>query len=182
MPSMRSLWRRLLPTGPSRGYNRCVWRPMRDNSVVPEPQGQGKVAILVAISVSIVLLSILPRLNGCKAGRTELGDLHHYGLVLSCLINLITWIYNFNQEIKSVKQRAPRPLGARWLHSPFNTIAGRVQRYLLRPEESGQVFCGIMKTSHLSNQTASVIGPPEPTTRRVPSKRLTIPRRVISGD
>jgi hypothetical protein len=25
-----------------------------------------------------------------------------------------------------VKQRAPRPLGARWLHSPFNTIAGRV--------------------------------------------------------
>ena len=79
MPSMRSLWRRLLPTGPSRGYNRCVWRPMRDNSVVPEPQGQGKVAILVAISVSIVLLSILPRLNGCKAGRTELGDLHHYG-------------------------------------------------------------------------------------------------------
>ena len=51
----------------------------RDISVVPEPQGQGKVAILVAISVSIVLLSILPRLNGCKAGRTELGDLHHYG-------------------------------------------------------------------------------------------------------
>ena len=47
--------------------------------MVPEPQGQGKVAILVAISVSIVLLSILPRLNGCKAGRTELGDLHHYG-------------------------------------------------------------------------------------------------------
>ena len=79
MPSVRSLWRRLLPTGPSRGYNRCVWRPMRDKSVVPEPQGQGKVAILVAISVSIVLLSILPRLNGCKAGRTELGDLHHYG-------------------------------------------------------------------------------------------------------
>ena len=164
MPSMRSLWRRLLPTGPSRGYNRCVWRPTRDNSVVPEPQGQRKVAILVAISVSTVLLSILPRLNGWKAGRTELGGLHHHGrrmtftggkrssavlaacekrrsglapsitqghgtttgssifgmptqqvppgnlliglwshgrLVLSCLINLITWIYNFNQEIKS---------------------------------------------------------------------------------
>ena len=61
MPSMRSLWRRLLPTGPSRGYNRRVWRPMRDNSVVPEPQGQGKVA------------------NGWKAGRTELGGLHHHG-------------------------------------------------------------------------------------------------------
>ena len=79
MPSVRSLWRRLLPTGPSRGYNRSVWRPMRDISVVPEPQGQGKVAILVAISVSIVLLSILPRLNGWKAGRTELGGLHHHG-------------------------------------------------------------------------------------------------------
>ena len=52
---------------------------MRDIFVVPEPQGQGKVAILVAISVSIVLLSIFPRLNGCKAGRTELGGLHHYG-------------------------------------------------------------------------------------------------------
>ena len=34
--------------------------------------------------------------------------------------------------------------------------------------------------SHLSNQT--VIGPPEPTTRRVPSERLTIPRCVISCD
>ena len=79
IPSARSLWRRLLPTGPSRGYNRRVWRPMRDIFVVPEPQGQGKVAILVAISVSIVLLSILPRLNGCKAGRTELGGLHHHG-------------------------------------------------------------------------------------------------------
>ena len=78
MPSVRSLWRRLLPTGPSRGYNRCVWRPMRDISVVPEPQGQGKVAILVAISVSTVLLSILPRLNGWKAGHTELGGLHHH--------------------------------------------------------------------------------------------------------
>ena len=52
---------------------------MRDIFVVPEPQGQGKVAILVAMQASIVLLSILPRLNGCKAGRTELGDLHHYG-------------------------------------------------------------------------------------------------------
>ena len=52
---------------------------MRDISVVPEPQGQGKVAILVAISVSIALLSILPRLNGWKAGRTELGGLHHHG-------------------------------------------------------------------------------------------------------
>ena len=52
---------------------------MRDISVVPEPQGQGKVAILVAIEASIVLLSILPRLNGFKAGRTELGGLHHYG-------------------------------------------------------------------------------------------------------
>ena len=72
------LWRRLLPTGPSRGYNRSVWRPMRDIFVVPGPQGQGKVAILVAISVSIVLLSILPRLNGWKAGRTELGGLHHH--------------------------------------------------------------------------------------------------------
>ena len=71
MPSVRSLWRRLLPPRPSRGHNRRVWRPMRDISVVPEPQGQGKVAILVAISVSTVLLSILPRLNGCKAGRTE---------------------------------------------------------------------------------------------------------------
>ena len=47
-PSARSLWRRLLPTGPSRGYNRTVWRPMRDIFVVPEPQGQGKVATLVA--------------------------------------------------------------------------------------------------------------------------------------
>ena len=34
--------------GTSRGCNRTVWRPMRDTSVVPEPQGQGKVAILVA--------------------------------------------------------------------------------------------------------------------------------------
>ena len=52
---------------------------MRDISVVPEPQGQGKVAILVGMEASIVLLSILPRLNGWKAGRTKLGDLHHYG-------------------------------------------------------------------------------------------------------
>ena len=52
---------------------------MRDIYVVPEPQGQDKMAILVAIEANIVLLSILPRLNGCKAGRTELGDLHHYG-------------------------------------------------------------------------------------------------------
>ena len=37
-----------LPTGPSKGSSRTVWRPMRDTSVVPEPQGQGKVAILVA--------------------------------------------------------------------------------------------------------------------------------------
>ena len=35
------------------------------------------------------------------------------------------------------------------LHSPFNTIAGRVKRYLLRPEDSGQVFCGIMKTDFI---------------------------------
>ena len=41
-PSARSLWRRLLPTGPSRGYNRCVWRPMRDIFVVPEPQARAK--------------------------------------------------------------------------------------------------------------------------------------------
>ena len=47
-PSARSLWRRLLPTGPSRGSSRPVWRPMRDIFVVPEPQGQGKVANLVA--------------------------------------------------------------------------------------------------------------------------------------
>ena len=51
--------------------------------MVPGPQGQGKVAILVAMQASIVLLSILPRLNGWKAGRTELGGLHHH--VLSCI-------------------------------------------------------------------------------------------------
>ena len=50
---------------------------MRDNSVVPEPQGQGKVAILVAISVSIVLL-VFDSMQ-CKRRRydiasTEVGE------------------------------------------------------------------------------------------------------------
>ena len=35
--------------GAVQGYNRSAWRPLRDIFVVPEPQGQGKVAILVAM-------------------------------------------------------------------------------------------------------------------------------------
>ena len=31
------------------------------------------------MQASITLLSTLPRLNGWKAGRTELGGLHHHG-------------------------------------------------------------------------------------------------------
>ena len=63
------------------------------------------------------------------------------------------------------------------LHSPFNTIAGRVKRYLFRPEDSGQVSCVLAVVRMARRTTVSRVRGDYFQDGRVPTGTTTISKR-----
>ena len=126
-------------------------------SVVPKPQGQGKVAILVAMQASIALLSILPRLNGWKAGRTEQGGLHHHGrrMILTGGKRSSAVLAACEKRRSGLAPSTTQGPGTKTESSLFGRDSHPTDRDLLLVEVSGRAVSRAYRRSGSSSNTAT---------------------------